>query len=73
MSHDSGLAAERHAVIAALSRVIAELESALASRDPERLDQAVTQAGPVVQRARALIAEWDDRRRSSTDHEEACQ
>lgn len=61
--------AERHAAItdmsraiSDLSRVIDELESAQASRDPRRLDQAVTQAGPVVRRACALIAEWDARR-----------
>ena len=60
--------AERHAAIADmsraiddLSRVIDELESAQASRDPQRLDQAVTQAGPVVQRACALVAEWERR------------
>ena len=60
--------AERHAAISDLSRaiddltrVIGELESAQASRDPQRLDQAVTQAGPVVQRACALVAEWERR------------
>lgn len=60
--------AERHAAISDLSRaiddlsrVIDELESAQASRDPRRLDQAVTQAGPVVQRAWALITEWERR------------
>lgn len=60
--------AERHAAITELSRaisdlsrVIGELESAQASRDPQRLDRAVTQAGPVVRRACALVAEWERR------------
>lgn len=58
----SAAALDRRAVIDDLSRVIAALEGAIASGDPDRLARAVAEAEPVVRRARALIAEWDARR-----------
>lgn len=45
-------AAERHVAIADLTHVIAELEGALASGDLGRLERAVAEGAPVVDRAR---------------------
>lgn len=45
-------AAERHVAIADLTHVIAELEGALASGDLDRLERAVAEGAPVVNRAR---------------------